>query len=100
MANSQNQDYRIAEAIIFASEKAISIKDIKKKLPHVRDLKKILLDLQKQYEKKGINLKVSDNCWYFETASDLLIGLSTIPFSASAEYFASVKILIIIFPSL
>ena len=71
MANSQNQDYRIAEAIIFASEKAISIKDIKKKLPHVRDLKKILLDLQKQYEKKGINLKVSDNCWYFETASDI-----------------------------
>ena len=71
MTNTPNEDFRIAEAVIFASEKAISIKEIKKKLPHIKNLNNFLLDLQKQYKKKGINLKVSNNCWYFETAADI-----------------------------
>ena len=70
-----NADYKknlkIAEALIFASEKAINIKEIKTKLPDIKDIKKLLIDLQKQYDRKGINLKESNNYWYFETATDI-----------------------------
>ncbi len=71
MKNNCKQDLRIIEALIFASEKSLDFKDLKKKLPHIKDLKNVLKNLQDQYKDKGINLKESDNSWYFETASDI-----------------------------
>ena len=66
-----NQDMRILEALIFASEKSLDLKEIRKKMPHIIYLNKLLEDLQSQYKQRGINLNESDNSWYFETASDI-----------------------------
>ena len=46
-------------------------KEIKKKMPHIQDLKGFLKELQAQYMYKGINLKEVDNSWHFETAPDI-----------------------------
>jgi len=71
MSKNKEDNIRIIEALIFASEKSINIKDLKNKLPHVKDLKNILYDLQKFYKNRGIILKEVDNAWYFETATDI-----------------------------
>ncbi len=71
MSNIKNTDNRIIEALIFASEKTISTKDLKKKLPHIKDINKVLSEIQEQYKNKGINLKEVENNWYFETAPDI-----------------------------
>ena len=71
MSNSREDNIRIIEALIFASEKSINIKDLKKKIPYVKDVKNILLDIQKFYKNRGIILKEVDNAWYFETATDI-----------------------------
>ena len=39
MKSDNQADIRIVEALIFASERAINIKEIKKKMPHIEDLK-------------------------------------------------------------
>ena len=53
MTNVKKEDIRIIEALIFASEKSISIVDLKKKLPKVKDMKKVLKDLQKFYKERN-----------------------------------------------
>ena len=71
MSNSREDNIRIIEALIFASEKSINIKDLKKRIPYVKDIKNILLDIQRFYKNRGIILKEADNAWYFETAADI-----------------------------
>ena len=71
MTNIKKEEVRIIEALIFASEKSINIKDLKKKLPAVKNVKKILYDLQKFYKLRGIVLREIDNSWFFETAPDI-----------------------------
>ena len=71
MSVNLKYDMRIIEALIFASEKAISTNDLKKKLPHNKNIKKILSAIQDEYSNKGINLKEAEGSWYFETASDI-----------------------------
>ena len=61
---------RIIEALIFASEKAIHL-NILKKNSEFENINSYLLKFLKDYEVRGINLKVSDNMWYFETSPDL-----------------------------
>ena len=71
MSDVRIREIRIIEALIFASEKSISIMDLKKKLPEVKDIKKVLYDLQKFYKDRGIVLREIDNTWFFETADDI-----------------------------
>jgi segregation and condensation protein B len=71
MTNVNKEEVRIIEALIFASEKSISIADLKKKLPKIKDIKKVLYDLKKFYKDRGIVLREIDNTWFFETASDI-----------------------------
>ena len=75
MKDNNIQLKRILEALIFASEKSLSISDIKKKLPKVKDIEKKLNELKDSYKSKGINLNVSGGNWYFETALDLADNL-------------------------
>ncbi len=72
---TNKNDLRIIEALIFASEKAVHVKDIKKKLPHIKDIDKVLFSLRDTYQKRGINLNVSNKSWYFHTAPDLAESL-------------------------
>ena len=71
MSNKNNNEIRKLEALIFASEKAIHLRDIRKSFNKEIDVASLLKTLQESYKDKGINLKASDNHWYFETASDL-----------------------------
>ncbi len=71
MLDKENNFLRKLEALIFASEKAIHIKDLKKNFPKEADVNKMLKKLKEDYKRRGINLNVSDNSWYFETATDL-----------------------------
>ena len=71
MKSNNLRDIRIVEALIFASERAISSKEIKKKMPHIDDMKGFLKDLQALYKNKGIILMEVDNSWHFETAPDI-----------------------------
>lgn len=71
MSDTKDKDKKIIEAIIFASESSLSIKDIKKRASHVKNINKVLNDLKSDYKNRGIILKEIDNCWHFETASDI-----------------------------
>ena len=71
MNNYKKDKIRIIEALIFASEKSISTKDLKKKVPEIKDIKKALYDLKESYKNRGIILREVDNAWFFETAADI-----------------------------
>ena len=45
MSDVKKEEIRIIEALIFASEKSINILDLKKKLPNVKDIKKVFFIL-------------------------------------------------------
>ena len=62
---------KIIEAIIFSSDKPVSTKLIKKKVPNNVDCDAILDFLQNKYKKSGFKLyKISDT-WAFRTAPDV-----------------------------
>ena len=65
------ENLRLIEALIFASDKAIHLNEIKKRVPDYKNLDDYLLKLKDNYKNKGINLNSSDNLWFFETSSDL-----------------------------
>ncbi len=71
MSEDEKKILRILEALIFASDKAIHINEIKKRIPECKYLDKYLEKLRIAYKNRGINLKESDNLWYFETSIDL-----------------------------
>lgn len=62
---------RVMEALIFASEKSVNVKELKKKLPEVKDINKVLHDLKSFYKDRGIVLREVNNEWFFETATDI-----------------------------
>ena len=65
MTKEEKKYFRILEALIFASDKAIHINEIKKKIHECRNVNDILSKLHNFYKDKGIILKVSDGLWYF-----------------------------------
>ena len=71
MNNDEKKILKIIETLVFASDKAIHITEIKKKIPECDKIKEYLLKLKGTYKDKGINLKESNDQWYFETASDV-----------------------------
>jgi segregation and condensation protein B len=65
------QHLRMLEAMLFASSRPLSEKDLAERLPKGVDVAALLDDLKKTYEKRGVVLdKVADK-WVFRTASDL-----------------------------
>ena len=62
---------RQVEAILFAASEPLDIETIEKRIRTSTDLKKILENLKKIYEKRGINLVCIKNKWSFRTAEDL-----------------------------
>ena len=65
MIEKKDNLLRKLEALIFASEKALHLKEIKKNFPKEKNIELKLNHLKDNYKNKGINLKVSDNNWYF-----------------------------------
>ncbi len=66
-----NESEREVEAILFAAEEPLDIETIKARTKKSSNVEKILLSLQKQYEKRGVNLIQISNKWSFRTATDL-----------------------------
>ena len=62
---------RQVEAILFAASEPLDMETIEKRIQTSTDLKKILENLKKIYEKRGINLVCIKNKWSFRTAEDL-----------------------------
>ena len=68
---SPSKTERQVEAILFAASEPLDVETIEKRIQTSTDLKKILENLKKIYEKRGINLVCIKNKWSFRTAEDL-----------------------------
>ncbi|SEB38465.1 condensin subunit ScpB [Nitratireductor aquibiodomus] len=62
---------RMVEAIIFASAEPVPERILAERLPDGTDVAEALTELQRDYEKRGVNLVRVENSWAFRTASDL-----------------------------
>jgi segregation and condensation protein B len=62
---------RMAEALLFAAEEPLEVKALAGQLPDGADVPALLLELQSQYEKHGVNLFCVAEKWQFRTAPDL-----------------------------
>ncbi len=62
---------RAVEATLFASEKPMTIADIKAYVGEELDIRAILTDLQEDFQHRGIVLMKTGDRWHFQTAQDL-----------------------------
>ncbi|MGB5485442.1 SMC-Scp complex subunit ScpB [Parasphingorhabdus sp.] len=62
---------RAVEATLFASEKPMTIADIKAYVGEELDIREILADLEEDYQHRGIVLIKTGDRWHFQTAQDL-----------------------------
>ncbi|MBQ0771418.1 MAG: SMC-Scp complex subunit ScpB, partial [Sphingomonadales bacterium] len=62
---------RAVEATLFASEKPMTIADIRAYVGDELDIRQILVDLQQDFQDRGIVLIKTGDRWHFQTAQDL-----------------------------
>ncbi len=62
---------RAVEATLFASEKPMTIADIRAYVGDELDIRQILADLQEDFQDRGIVLTRTGDRWHFQTAQDL-----------------------------
>jgi len=67
---------RMAEAIVFASAEPVSEKALAQRLPEGVDVAEAMAELQRAYEKRGVNLVKVGDAWAFRTAGDLAFLMS------------------------
>jgi len=65
------EELRILEALLFAAEEPVDEKAVADRLPAGTDVRALLLQLQKEYEPRGVNLVRVGGKWSLRTASDL-----------------------------
>ncbi|MFK7840192.1 MAG: SMC-Scp complex subunit ScpB [Bdellovibrionales bacterium] len=66
-----NETIRLVEALLFASAEPLSTRDLHDKMPEGADVGAALMQLQKDYDGRGVQLIELDGCWAFRTATDL-----------------------------
>jgi segregation and condensation protein B len=71
MAEAMDIGKRAVEATLFASEKPMTIADIKAYVGEELDIRQILVDLQEDFQHRGIVLIKTGDRWHFQTAQDL-----------------------------
>jgi len=67
---------RMAEAIVFASAEPVTEKQLVQRLPDGVDVPAAMAELQKVYERRGVNLVRVGDAWAFRTAGDLAFLMS------------------------
>ena len=67
---------RMAEALVFASAEPVTEKALAARLPEGLDVRQVMAELQRVYEKRGVNLVRVADAWAFRTAGDLAFLLS------------------------
>jgi segregation and condensation protein B len=65
------EELRILEALLFAAEEPLDEKALAARLPAGIDVRALLLQLQGEYETRGVNLVRVGGKWSLRTASDL-----------------------------
>jgi segregation and condensation protein B len=70
-ANERAEELRILEALLFAADEPLDEKTLAARLPAGVDVKALLLQLQKEYAQRGVNLVRVGGKWSLRTASDL-----------------------------
>ena len=68
---AQPGDIRALEAILFASAEPLTTNAIRDRMGEGVDVGGLLLELQKNYEDRGVHLVEMEGSWAFRTASDL-----------------------------
>ena len=68
---SLNKLEKQVEAILFAADEPIDVETIEKRVQSTNNIKKILENLQLDYELRGINLVCIKDKWSFRTSKDL-----------------------------
>ena len=66
-----DKNLRLLEALLFASQKPISEKQLVERLPDDADISKLVSALKDIYDGHGINLVQVGNGWAFRTAPEL-----------------------------
>ena len=67
---------RMAEAIVFASAGPVSEKQLVQRLPDGVDVPAAMAELQRIYQRRGVNLVRVGDAWAFRTAGDLAFLMS------------------------
>ena len=62
---------RILEALLFASPAPLAEKNLAQNLPPRTDIRPLLLQLQRHYANRGVNLRRVGSCWALRSAPDL-----------------------------
>jgi segregation and condensation protein B len=70
-ASERAEELRILEALLFAAEAPLDEKILAARLPAGTDAHALLLQLQKEYEPRGVNLVRIGGKWTLRTANDL-----------------------------
>lgn len=76
MSETNNQNLRLLEAVLFASAQPLPEKALTSRLPDDADLKALLAELKSHYAGRGINLINAGKAWAFRTAPDLAAKLN------------------------
>ena len=76
MKQELNKYIRLLEALLFASAEPLSTKELHERMPQGADVGGALMDLQKHYDGRGVNLIEREGRWAFRTAVDLGEALS------------------------
>ncbi len=67
---------RMAEAIVFASAEPVTERQLSQRLPDGVDVPAAMAELQRIYERRGVNLVRVGDAWAFRTAGDLAFLMS------------------------
>src|SRR5580658_5762811 len=70
-ARERAEELRILEALLFAAEEPLDEKALAGRLPAGVDVRALLVQLQNEYEPRGVNLVRVGGKWSLRTASDL-----------------------------
>jgi len=70
-AMERAEELRILEALLFAADEPLDEKVLVARLPAGTDVRALLLELQKEYASRGVNIVRVGGKWSLRTASDL-----------------------------
>ena len=65
------EDVRVVEALLFAAAEPLEEKALAEKLPRGCDVKALMLEVQRQYSGRGVNLVRAAGRWMFRTSPDM-----------------------------
>ncbi len=71
-----DENLRILEALLFAAAEPLRTQDLHERMPEGADVGGLLMELQKLYDGRGVELVDLDGAWAFRTAKDLAEALS------------------------